>query len=124
MDFKDTPLDVMLLAGLCWISGVFYIIIAISFTLTVHILSFIPIEIGVFYFATGIVANFFLIAMAIFSFFVGLGLLFEKEWAWLLALVVFAFGIFNFWIGTIINLIAIVYMFTPKIRNFFNIEIG
>lgn len=102
------------------LTGVFYVIFALSIQLTITVISFIPIKIGLL--SLGVPGVYLMLILALICFTTAIGLYFQHEWAWLSALIICVLGIFNFWIGTLINIIFIVYMFQDRVKTLYNIE--
>ena len=118
---KDKPIDVNILTIFVLLNEVFYIIFALSIQLTITITTIIPVELGLLN-IFGLFGVYIMLLLAVLCFITAIGLYIEHEWGWIFALVIFVFGIFNFWIGTIVNLLFIVYMFQNRVKNIYNIE--
>jgi hypothetical protein len=105
----ERPLGVMILAVLNFLQGVFIMLAG----LVLFIIPFFGLILG------GIV---FLIGF--FAFYIGLGLWNMKSWAWMWAMLINILGaIINLftagWVGLVINIVIIVYLNAPDIRQVF-----
>ena len=114
---RERPFGVTLLGILYLLNGLLWLIMPFLFGLILEGLIGDYIDVSVA--GLTLVCWIPFIIIALFYFIVAFGLFAGSGWARIIAIILAIFGLFNFPIGTILNIIVLIYLFNADVKNYF-----
>ena len=114
---RERPFGVTLLGILYLLNGLLWLIMPFLFGLILE--GFVGDYIGIEFAALTLVCWIPFIIIALIYFLIAWGLFEGKGWARIIAIILAIFGLLNFPIGTIINLIILIYLFNADVKAYF-----